>query len=166
MMSEPLQPLIETYAGKHHLPPEIVFGIVLTESAGNPWAIRFEPAFLDRYVPDDPELFGPVSVETERIARATSWGPMQIMGQVARERGFERAFLSALCQPDLGIDMGCAQLAYFRSRFEAEHGFDAVIAAYNAGSPRYTDDGAFVNQTYLDKVMHYAEQFKPGQAVV
>ena len=36
---------------------------------------------------------------------------MQVMGQVAREHGFQGKFLSALCDPALGLDLGCAVLA-------------------------------------------------------
>jgi len=35
----------------------------------------------------------------------------QVMGQVAREHGFSGKFLSALCEPDAGLDIGCAVLA-------------------------------------------------------
>jgi hypothetical protein len=33
------------------------------------------------------------------------------MGQVAREHGFDHKFLSALCEPELGLDTGCAVFA-------------------------------------------------------
>ncbi len=33
------------------------------------------------------------------------------MGQVAREHGFSGKFLSALCDPAAGLDIGCAVLA-------------------------------------------------------
>jgi hypothetical protein len=34
-----------------------------------------------------------------------------VMGQVAREQGFQRPFLSALCDPSAGLTFGCIVLA-------------------------------------------------------
>jgi hypothetical protein len=36
---------------------------------------------------------------------------MQVMGQVAREHGFNEKFLSAMCEPALGVSIGCEVLA-------------------------------------------------------
>jgi soluble lytic murein transglycosylase-like protein len=36
---------------------------------------------------------------------------MQVMGQVAREHEFSGKFLSALCDPATGIEIGCRVLA-------------------------------------------------------
>ena len=48
---------------------------------------------------------------TEEMARSTSWGVMQVMGQVAREHGFRGRFLSEICSPMVGIEIGCVVLA-------------------------------------------------------
>src|SRR5690348_7839194 len=87
--------LAQRTAAAHALWPELVCAIVEQESAWNPWALRYEPAFYDRYIatslavrraatatgtsrldalttpeiPDDP---------TESRARAFSWGLMQV----------------------------------------------------------------------------------------
>ena len=83
----------------------LVCAIIEQESAWNPHAIRYEPGFRTRYV-------APLGLPpTEEIARSISWGLMQVMGQVAREHGFTGKFLSALCDPALGLDIGCAALA-------------------------------------------------------
>lgn len=88
----------------------LVGAIVEQESAWNPHAIRYEPGFRTRYV-------APLSLPpTEEIARSISWGLMQVMGQVAREHGFTGKFLSALCDPAIGLDIGCAALS---SKFSA-----------------------------------------------
>ncbi len=142
---------IQAAAARHGLETLLVAAIVQTESAGNPWATRFEPDFLARYVDAAPRRFGGVSVHTERMGRATSFGPMQIMGQVARERGFTGIFLTELCDPETGLEYGCRQLAALRDRYLTQWGLDGVIAAYNAGSPR-TAGGRFVNQYYVDQV--------------
>src|ERR1700734_4345113 len=74
------------------------------ESAWDPHAMRYEPGFRLRYVA--PLRLPP----SEEIARLISWGLMQVMGQVAREHEFSGKFLSALCDPATGIDVGCRVL--------------------------------------------------------
>ena len=97
--------LARAAAAYHELDSALVCAIVEQESAWNPHAIRYEPAFRTRYV-------APLGLPpTEEIARSISWGLMQVMGQVAREHGFQAKFLSALCDPALGLDIGCAVLA-------------------------------------------------------
>ncbi len=145
---------IQSVAARHQLPPVLITSIVTQESSGNPWAFRFEPAFLARYVEPAPRRFGEVSIESERMGRATSWGLMQVMGQVARERGFLGVYLPELCEPGTGIEYGCRQLALLRTRYLASDGWAGVIAAYNAGSPRRSPgDKGFVNQQYVDEVL-------------
>ena len=51
-----------------------------------------------------------------RAARGFSWGLMHVMGQVAREAGFDTLFLSALCDPEQGLAVGCKVL---RKKFDA-----------------------------------------------
>src|SRR5271155_4197450 len=106
-MMTPLPPhellsLARDAAAKHSLDAALVCAIVEQESAWDAHAIRYEPAFRTRYV-------APLGLPpTEEIARSISWGLMQVMGQVAREHGFESKFLSALCEPEFGLDTGCA----------------------------------------------------------
>ena len=87
--------------------PPLVCAVVEQESAWNPWAMRYEPTFMRHYV--KPTL--PEAPTTGEIARATSWGLMQLMGQVALELGFPGPYFSALCDPAIGLDWGCRKLA-------------------------------------------------------
>ena len=105
MPASELIALARAAAAYHELDPPLVCAVIEQESAWNPYAIRYEPAFRARYVA--PQGLPP----TEEIARSISWGLMQVMGQVAREHGFTAKFLSALCDPALGLDIGCAVLA-------------------------------------------------------
>lgn len=141
---------ITAAAIQHDIPAALLRAIVHIESSGNPFALRYEPAFLATYIDKDVPCYG-ASLQTERIARATSWGLMQVMGQVARELGCTDPFLSVLCHPATGIEYGCKQLARLKKRHYAAHGWPGVIAAYNAGSPRI-NGAAYVNQAYVDKV--------------
>jgi soluble lytic murein transglycosylase-like protein len=103
--SPDLLALARSAAAKHTLDPALVCAVVEQESDWDTHAIRYEPAFRSRYV-------APLSLSpTEEIARSISWGLMQVMGQVAREHGFAGRFLSALCDPPAGLDVGCTVLA-------------------------------------------------------
>ena len=97
--------LARAAAEKHALDASLACAVIEQESAWDPHAMRYEPAFRARYV-------APLGLPpTEEVARSTSWGLMQVMGQVAREHGFAGKFLSALCDPAVGLDIGCAVLA-------------------------------------------------------
>src|SRR5208282_5595831 len=97
--------LARAVAANHKLDPALVCAVADQESSWNPYAIRYEPAFRSRYV-------APLGLPpTEEVARSVSWGLMQVMGQVAREHGFSGKFLTALCEPEAGLEIGCAVLA-------------------------------------------------------
>jgi len=102
--------LARAAAAAHSLDPALVCAVCEQESAWNPWAIRYEPGFLARYVAP---LFtaGKISA-TEAYARSFSWGLMQVMGQVAREHDFTGASVAQLCDPATGLDVGCQVLAH------------------------------------------------------
>lgn len=136
-------------ANKHGIPLGLVKALCQQESGNNPWATRYEPAFLKRYVHAKPERFGPISVETERQLRATSFGLMQIMGQVAREQGYQGVFLTELCDPAMGLEYSCRLLGKLLKKYAV---VDDAIASYNAGSPRKNGDGVYVNQEYVTSV--------------
>jgi len=146
--------LVDCAARVHCLPAELAAAVVRVESGGNPLAFRYEPAFLKRYVLPNASVKAkaPCSLETERQARAMSWGLMQVMGETARGLGFDGPFLSALTDPATGLDYGCRLLARLKARHLAAHGWPGVAAAYNAGSVRFAPNGSFVNQAYVDAV--------------
>jgi len=54
------------------------------------------------------------------------------MGQVARETGFDALFLSALCDPEQGLAVGCKVL---RKKFDAMAGDTTrTLLAWNGGA--------------------------------
>jgi len=158
------QEAAERFAAKHSLPPPLLRAIIQAESAGDPWAMRFEPDYrwlwdVRQGAPfkgDPARLPGPqfVSGETELIAQKTSWGLMQVMGAVAREHGYRGRYLSVLCDPEIGLEYGCRHLRHLHDRF-GRQGWEAVAAAFNAGSPRRREDGAWINQSYVDRIRHF-----------
>jgi len=116
-------------AAAHSLDPALVCAVAEQESGWNPWAMRYEPAFFSKYVA--PLYTNNKISASEAYARGFSWGLMQVMGQVAREAGFDALFLSALCDPEHGLAVGCKVL---RKKLDAANG-DATRAllAWNGG---------------------------------
>jgi soluble lytic murein transglycosylase-like protein len=69
---------------------------------------------------------------TEADARGFSWGLMQVMEQVACEIGFDALFLSALCDPEQGLAVGCKVL---RKKLDAMAGDTTrALLAWNGGA--------------------------------
>lgn len=139
---------IDIVATKHGVTPELVAAIIEVESSGNTFAMRYEPLWWRRL--SQHESVKGVSSATERAQLSTSWGLMQVMGVTARELGFRGPFLSALCQPSVGIEFGVRYLKRQLDRYDGNE--VEAVAAYNAGTARRGDDGDFVNQSYVDKV--------------
>src|SRR5215813_4481305 len=132
-MSAPSQlvALARKAATAQSLDPALVCAVVEQESAWNPFAIRYEPAFFAKYVA--PLYTNNKIGATEAYARGFSWGLMQVMGQVARESGFDGAqFLSALCDPEQGLAIGCKVL---RKKMDAMGGDpQRGLLAWNGGA--------------------------------
>ena len=163
---------IRVYAEMTELPAMLVSAMVLTESGGDQWAWNPEPHYrylvdattgapfrrltadeIRSQVPpkDFPSMPGLADDrDAEWWGQQASWGLMQVMGAVAREYGFKQHF-PALCDVHTGLQYGCRHLGRLRDRFLERHGWEGVVAAYNAGSPR-RDSLGWVNQGYVDKV--------------
>jgi len=132
--------LARATAEAHQLDAALVCAICEQESAWNPWAIRYEPAFFAHYIA--PQLNAGKISNTEAQARAFSWGLMQVMGQVAREHNFgatsstNAAPLAQLCDPNCGLEIGCAVLA---AKLATAHGDAArALQMWNGGgNPNY-----------------------------
>lgn len=132
--------LTKATATTHGLDPVLICAVVEQESGWNPWAIRAEPAFDERYV--QPLHKTP----TEEWARSISWGLLQIMGEVARELGYT-GDIPALCDPATGLEWGCRQLA--RKLAGAAQDVTKGLEAYNGGSnPVYASQVLARKQRY------------------
>lgn len=152
MVKPEIRTVIESKATKYNLDPDLVEAHILQESSGIPTATRFEPAFYERYVL-------PVNLkdQVEARGRSTSFGLMQIMGQVARELGYQGAW-SGLMDIDTNLEYGCKKLAKCYIKY-GKKDIKEGIAAYNSGTPRYRD-GVLVNQHYVNKVLGYLSKIK------
>lgn len=115
------------------LDPALVLAIIEQESGFIQWAVRYEPDFLEKYVPEN------LSV-TERHMRTTSWGLMQVMGQSARECGYAGP-LAQLCEPETGIRVGCE--LFSRKMAKANSSIHQALLYWNGGD----------NLKYPDEVM-------------
>jgi soluble lytic murein transglycosylase-like protein len=149
MVKSEIRAKIEAAAKVHSLDADLVEAFCLVESSADPKATRYEPAFFKTYI----FPIAQTMTESEAKGRATSWGLMQIMGQVARELGFGGT-LESLLIAENGLDWGCKFLKRKIDKYHAE-GLDAAIAAYNAGTPHKNAKGLFYNQGYVDKVRQY-----------
>ena len=117
-------------AAAQSLDPSLVCAVIEQESAWNSWAMRYEPLFFTKYVA--PLYTNNKVSATEAYARGFSWGLMQVMGQVAREIGFDALFLSVLCDPEQGLTVGCKVL---RKKFDAMAGDTTrALLAWNGGA--------------------------------
>ncbi len=115
MNKEALIQLARLRAAQFSLPPALVCAVIEQESRWNPWAVRYEPDFQEKYIVPlkqaaQLKTFG-ASMNTEMVARSCSFGLMQTMGEVAREAGADFAFLTELCNPERGLEFGCSHLA-------------------------------------------------------
>ena len=108
--------LIRSNARKYGVDPVLIAAIIVQESSEYPFSFRYEEGFyqwLLRTLKKRPILLGYVprkygiTLATERKARAFSYGLMQIMGETAREYGFDRESLLELTNPELNIELGC-----------------------------------------------------------
>lgn len=130
---------------------------IMTKESSGAWprgSSRFEPKWSYFF---NPEVFCArldCSLDTEKNHQATSWGPMHVMGSVARELGFTDP-LPLLFQPDIGSEYGCKKLKTLVDKYVNE---PSAIAAYNAGSPRKiilngSVTPEYTNQAYVNEVL-------------
>ena len=140
----------ERAALAHGLDPLLVRAMVQVESGGSPFAWNPEPAYRyvwnvrdsapfrpltpsevrSKYPPADfPCLAG--DPDQEWWGQQASWGLLQIMGAVARERGCREPYLPALCDVERNLGLGCAHLKHLLVRAAGK--VEKAVGAYNAG---------------------------------
>lgn len=153
-------------ADQHGIRADLIAAIVQKESGFNTWAMRVEPGWRWFVVGGDmrplvaspglpmppPGFRKPITAPsvsnnyTEWSHQRTSWGLMQVMGGVAREHR-HIGWLSSLCDPERGLDVGCAHLGGYLSRYP-EH---EAIASYNVGpGNRMGDTGVEYCQSVME----------------
>lgn len=165
-MTDLIIALISDRAGAEQVPFWLLRALVETESGGNPWAVRYEPAY--RYLwnvakdqpwkgsldEDFPSVAG-CSSDTELQGQKHSWGLCQVMGAVARERGFDRPFLSELCDPGLNLQYGAGLLAELLAWSGGDQ--PQALGAYNAGRKGALSPNG---QLYAAKVLRNGAKYR------
>jgi soluble lytic murein transglycosylase-like protein len=150
MTQEEMIALARATAAKHDLDEALVCALCDHESAGwNPWAMRYEPKFFQKYVAS---LYAASKISaTEAYARSFSYGLGQVMGQTAREFGFEGKFLTELCDPPVGIEFACRKLA--KAMALAHGDVNAGLLRYNGGAdPSYPEKVTLLVPKYNPEV--------------
>ena len=156
MAAPELRAIIELKAAKYGLDPDFVEAEIQQESYPM-WdqnSKRYEAAFYQHYIVPM-KITDPV----EATGRATSFGLLQVMGEVAREMGYQGAF-EGLFDPMTCLEWGCKKLAKCVKRYPGD--LDSAIASYNAGTAVKNADGTFRNQNYVDGVNGYLKKIKSG----
>lgn len=141
--------LVEAIAAPHGFDVDLVLAIIAQESRGRPAAWNPEPRYrwLVNYETGEPHEVtevqarmkmppngfphpAGVDADAEFLGQQASWGLLQVMGAVARERGFRGTDFGALCEPWRGLHYGIRHLSYLRKRFGDG---DDMLATYNGG---------------------------------
>jgi soluble lytic murein transglycosylase-like protein len=139
------------------LDPDLVEAIVRVESSGLAHAYRYEPAFWQRYLADNPDYRN----MNPRRASA-SYGLMQVMYPTAVERGLaRRADPEVLFQPFYSLLYGCEHLR--RLLAWSKGNVDQALAAYNGGKAGNSKP-PYRNRGYVEKVHAALAQIKKERA--
>lgn len=149
ILSKQNQQLIERTASAYGIDPNLIGAVVVAESGGDTFAVRYEPLWKYFFEVEEFAKLSRITNATETMLQACSFGLMQIMGSVARELGHESSLLQ-LAQPEIGLMFGCKKL---RALIRNYPDLANTVAAYNAGTPRMNaTTGKYSNQDYVDKV--------------
>lgn len=131
-----LDPIIMEIGNKYGVEPALIKAHIKAESNWDVNASRFEAHKTD-----------------------ASWGLMQLMLATAREvLSDPNLTTTQLIQPRVNIEAGTRYIAQQLKRYG--NNVKSAIAAYNAGSARFTKDGKYINQPYVDKVVSNLEMYK------
>jgi soluble lytic murein transglycosylase-like protein len=143
----------------HPCPAHLVLGIIATESLGEQGAMRYEPAYPYLFnVKKFAKLSG-WTEPTEQALQMFSYGLMQIMLAVARDKGFNLHPMNLL-QPKTNVSWGCFHLWSLFRKYQI---WTDAIAAYNYGHPaKKLISGKYKNQEYVDRVYFHAAEFQLG----
>jgi len=149
-----LAPLIRDTATAYALPLDLLRGQIVAESNADRRAYRYEPAYFDRYVRNNPKAkgyaYGPMA--------ACSMGLLQILLETALEIGFDGLPWDLF---DSATNLHWGGL-YLRQLWDQVGGdladYPKVLAMYNGG-PGAAKTRPFRNQAYVDRVLRLATRY-------
>jgi soluble lytic murein transglycosylase-like protein len=148
---------IEQLAKSYLLDPLLVKAIIIQESGGNPYALRYEPDY--DYLFDNSlysHLLG-VTLNTEIITQKCSWGLSQMMGGVLRELGF-KGHMGEQFVPETNIAWTCKKLSKIAPLTSCPSDF---FAAWNGGLGAINKvTGVYSNQTYVNEANAHLQKLQ------
>ena len=154
-VEEVVRLLKEVVEEKELLP--VILSIARVESSFNPFACRYEPNYRWLYKPEEFYRSYSSTVDTEIFFQKCSLGLMQVMGAVFRELGYREPLPKVFCDVKAQLLYGYRHFLRFYKKYES---LEEAISSYNAGSPRRKENGEFVNQTYVDRVLREVENLR------
>lgn len=130
--------IITEAANRYSLDVQLFASLIIQESSLDQWAFKYEDGFYNshlKYRPRD-RLLGRVpsprpTLDDEKRFRSVSWGLTQILGETARELGFEGQYLPELLNPTINIEYGAKYLAQCFKKHKGDR-FKSLLA-YNGG---------------------------------
>ena len=149
--------LIISQAETFGIQPALLAAICKQESDFNADATRLEDGYRWLWRVGENASRLKITFRTEEKLQSFSYGLCQIMGATARSCGFTEP-MHRLLEPKTNLEYGCRYLVSLFERFgkigkNVPPGWsDAVVAAYNAGSPRRVNNLKFVNENYVRSV--------------
>lgn len=154
-MKQGIIDLIIKYAGEYGLKPEIVYGVIMQESRGQQFAVRYEENYkwIENPTKHKPNI---CSLDTEIMFQKTSFGLMQMMGGVFRQLGFKGWLSRVMTDPYIQLDYGCRFLATKIKKY----GFKGGICSYNSGSPIMNNNDQYINIEYFNKVISHSKKWR------
>lgn len=147
--------LVSQIATRLRVDPKLLDAIVATESAYNPWAIRYEPNIAALAFPMRYATTNRITVATEIQLEKMSFGLAQLLGTTLRSVLGYGGQLTELFEPEKNLTLACQYLKILGNEFPF---LDDQIAAYNEGPgsvKREPVSGKYKNQDYVDEVLHF-----------
>lgn len=143
--------LIKKVAEANALSPAFLTAIVVGESSGDQFAVRFEPHYKWLYKVKENAAENRITEDTEKVMQMTSWGLCQVMGAVARELGVKGPIF-AMLEPSVNLKIAALLIVRLRNKYKSH---EDLFAAYNAGSVVKKSTGEYSNQMYVNKAMSF-----------
>ena len=140
--------LINKYALKYGIDPDLMTAICTVESSMNPYVVRYEPVYKWTYHCDDYAHKLKITTITEETFQKTSWGLSQIIGANFRTMGFDD-YLTKTLDPEINL---MYQAKFLKSLFQRFGSESDVISAYNQGGNYKNSGGTYRNSRYVDSV--------------
>lgn len=143
--------LIRLQATPLKLDVRLCQAIALAETNGRLFLVRYEPSWNYMVTPEVYAKSLQITEATERALQAFSYGPLQIMGSVARELGFNR-MLTELNIAETVIQYSLLKMKQICQRYSV---LEDRMSAWNSGTLRYVTSGHYLNQAYVDRVLQF-----------